>query len=67
VAQGLTNRQAARRLHISPHTVNTHLRHVFQKLSVTTRAELAAMIASRAGSNKIMQSSDVSRGNGRAS
>jgi DNA-binding CsgD family transcriptional regulator len=67
VAQGLTNRQAARRLHISPHTVNTHLRHVFQKLSVTTRAELAAMIASRAGSNKIMQSSDVSRGNGRTS
>ena len=67
VAQGLTNRQAARRLHISPHTVNTHLRHVFQKLSVTTRAELAAMIARRAGSDKIMQSSDVSRGNGRTS
>ena len=67
VAQGLTNRQAARRLHISPHTVNTHLRHVFQKLSVTTRAELAAMIARRAGSDKIMQSSDVSSGNGRTS
>jgi DNA-binding CsgD family transcriptional regulator len=67
VAQGLTNRQAARRLHISPHTVNTHLRHVFQKLSVTTRAELAAMIARRAGSNKIMQSSDVSPGTGRTS
>ena len=67
VAQGLTNRQAARRLHISPHTVNTHLRHVFQKLSVTTRAELAAMIARRAGNDKIMQSSDVSPGNGRTS
>jgi len=67
VAQGLTNQQAARRLHISPHTVNTHLRHVFQKLSVTTRAELAAMIARRTGSDKIMQSSDVSRGVGRTS
>ena len=67
VAQGLTNRQAAHRLHISPHTVNTHLRHVFQKLSVTTRAELAAMIARRTGSDKIMQSSDVSRGVGRTS
>ena len=67
VAQGLTNQQAARRLHISPHTVNTHLRHVFQKLSVTTRAELAAMIARRTDSDKIMQSSDVSRGVGRTS
>jgi hypothetical protein len=47
--------------------VNTHLRHVFQKLSVTTRAELAAMIARRAGNDKIMQSSDVSPGNGRTS
>jgi DNA-binding CsgD family transcriptional regulator/tetratricopeptide (TPR) repeat protein len=45
VAQGLINREIARQLHISPHTVNTHLRHIFQKLSVTTRAELAAMIA----------------------
>jgi DNA-binding CsgD family transcriptional regulator len=67
VAQGLTNRQTARRLHISPHTVNTHLRHVFQKLSVTTRAELAAMIARQAAGDKIMQSSDVSPGNGRTS
>ncbi len=57
VAEGLTNREVARRLHISPHTVNTHLRHVFQKLVVTTRAELAAKIASR---GQITHSSDVS-------
>jgi DNA-binding CsgD family transcriptional regulator len=67
VAQGFTNREVARRLHISPHTVNTHLRHVFQKLSVTTRSELAAMIARRAGSNKIMHLSDVSRDLGHTS
>jgi DNA-binding CsgD family transcriptional regulator len=47
VAEGLTNRDIGRRLYISPHTVNTHLRHVFQKLSVSTRAELAGLVALR--------------------
>jgi DNA-binding CsgD family transcriptional regulator len=58
VAEGLTNRAAAQRLHISPHTVNTHLRHVFQKLAVSTRAELAAKVIRRAEATR---SSDVSR------
>ena len=44
VAEGLTNREVARRFHVSPHTVNTHLRHVFEKLSVANRAELAATV-----------------------
>ena len=48
VAEGLTNRNVARRLHISPHTVNTHLRHVFDKLSVSNRAALAAAVAQSA-------------------
>jgi DNA-binding CsgD family transcriptional regulator/tetratricopeptide (TPR) repeat protein len=42
VAEGLTNREVAQRLYISPHTVNTHLRHIFGKLEITTRAALAA-------------------------
>jgi DNA-binding CsgD family transcriptional regulator len=41
VAEGLTNGAVARRLYISPHTVNTHLRHVFAKLGVTNRVALA--------------------------
>ncbi len=45
VADGLTNREVARRLHVSPHTVNSHLRHVFGKLSVPNRAALAAVVA----------------------
>ena len=48
VAEGLTNREVARRLYVSPHTINTHLRHVFQKLSISTRAALAAQVARQA-------------------
>ena len=44
VAEGLTNGAVARRLYISPHTVNTHLRHVFAKLAVTNRVALAAVV-----------------------
>jgi regulatory LuxR family protein len=42
--EGLTNGGVARRLYISPHTVNTHLRHVFAKLGVPNRAALAAVV-----------------------
>jgi DNA-binding CsgD family transcriptional regulator len=44
VAEGLTNGAVAKRLYISPHTVNTHLRHVFAKLDVSNRVALAAVV-----------------------
>ncbi|MBA3653266.1 MAG: LuxR family transcriptional regulator [Actinobacteria bacterium] len=47
VAEGLTNVQVGERLFISRHTVDTHLRHIFAKLGVANRAELAGMSARR--------------------
>jgi DNA-binding CsgD family transcriptional regulator len=45
IATGATNRQAAERLFISPHTVSTHLRHAFTKLGINSRVELARISA----------------------
>ena len=44
VAEGLTNGAVARRLYISPHTVNTHLRHVFGKLDIRSRVDLTRAV-----------------------
>jgi DNA-binding CsgD family transcriptional regulator len=47
VAEGHTNVEIAERLFVSRRTVATHLEHVFTKVGVRTRAELAAMAARR--------------------
>jgi DNA-binding CsgD family transcriptional regulator len=45
VADGLSNRQIGDRLYISRRTVQTHLVHIFAKLDITSRAQLAAQVA----------------------
>jgi DNA-binding CsgD family transcriptional regulator len=45
VAEGLSNPQIGQRLYVSRRTVQTHLGHVFAKLHITSRAQLAAEAA----------------------
>jgi DNA-binding CsgD family transcriptional regulator len=47
VATGLTNPEVAGRLYVSRHTVETHLSHVFSKLGLASRVELAGQAARR--------------------
>jgi DNA-binding CsgD family transcriptional regulator len=44
VAEGLTNREVAARLYLSPHTVGFHLRQVLRKLEISSRVELTRLI-----------------------
>jgi DNA-binding CsgD family transcriptional regulator len=43
VAGGLTNRNIAEYLNLSPHTVDAHLKHTYSKLNIHSRVELAVL------------------------
>jgi DNA-binding CsgD family transcriptional regulator len=45
VAQGATNREAAASLFLTPKTIEFHLGHVYRKLGIRSRAELARLFA----------------------
>jgi predicted ATPase/DNA-binding NarL/FixJ family response regulator len=45
VAEGLSNKQIAGRMVISPRTAETHVQHIMNKLGFTTRSQIAAWSA----------------------
>jgi DNA-binding CsgD family transcriptional regulator len=47
VADGLTNRDVARKLFVSRHTVDFHLRSIYRKLNVHSRVQLARVFTDR--------------------
>lgn len=50
VARGLSNKEIARVLEISHHTVSTHIRQIFCKLGMNRRVQLAICLAGDKGS-----------------
>jgi DNA-binding CsgD family transcriptional regulator len=44
---GMTTRQIAEALYVTPKTIEFHLRHIYRKLDVGSRAELAAILGHR--------------------
>jgi DNA-binding CsgD family transcriptional regulator len=52
VAEGMTNRQIAAKLYLSPHTVGFHLRQVFRKLEISSRVELTRLVVGWNGARR---------------
>jgi len=44
VAEGLANKEIARRLHVSEGTVKLHLHSIYRKLGIKSRFALAALV-----------------------
>ena len=65
--EGLTNREVASRLYISPRTVETHMTHVFAKLGLSSRVDLRAEVARLRGDVPVSSGPPTAPAAGRAS
>jgi DNA-binding CsgD family transcriptional regulator len=57
---GRTTRETAAALFLSPKTVEYHLRHVYQKLGINSRDQLAQILATQTIATRTSQQSDLS-------
>jgi non-specific serine/threonine protein kinase len=48
LAKGLSNREIASQLVISPRTAEAHVEHILTKLGFTSRAQVVALFAAKA-------------------
>jgi two-component system nitrate/nitrite response regulator NarL len=49
VSEGLSNKEIGRRLNITDGTIKVHLHHIYQKLEISNRTALAALVISNNG------------------
>jgi DNA-binding NarL/FixJ family response regulator len=47
IAEGLSNKAIAARLHVATHTVKSHVRNIMEKLTLHTRLQIAAYAHTR--------------------
>lgn len=63
VAEGLSNRETAERMHLSEHTVKNYIFHIFNKLGISNRVELVLYAANQRiwskPNSELLQSGDL--------
>lgn len=61
VSEGLSNKEIGRRLNIADGTIKVHLHHIYQKLEISNRTLLAALVLSSEGSAAVLPGNPVLR------
>ena len=59
LAEGLTGREIARRLYLSPETVRTHIRNATNRLGAKTRVQAVAIMLGHVGSTHPVSLADA--------
>jgi two-component system nitrate/nitrite response regulator NarL len=54
VSEGMSNTEIGRRLNIADGTIKVHLHHIFQKLEISNRTLLAALVISNNGGAEVL-------------